>query len=97
MLTVKLERIFDKESEMLTDAEIAGYMGWRGPGAYTENKMRKVKSAISEAVAREREACAKVCDTGGEIFATGPERYAAKKCAFAIRGRSNGSGKPTAL
>lgn len=41
---------------MLTDAEIAGYMGWRGPGAYTEHKMRKVKAAIAEAVARECEA-----------------------------------------
>lgn len=40
---------------MLTDDEIAGYMGWRGPGAYTEHKMRKVKAAIAEAAARERE------------------------------------------
>lgn len=40
---------------MLTDAEIAGYMGWRGPGAYTEHKMRKVKAAIADAAARERE------------------------------------------
>ena len=45
----------------MTDAEIAGYMGWRGPGAYTKATMRKVKAVIAEAVAREREACAQEC------------------------------------
>ena len=51
---------------MLTDAEIAGHMGWRGPCAYTERAMRKVKAAMLEAVARERESCAKVCDERAE-------------------------------
>jgi len=61
-----LEREFSTESKMLTDAEIAGYMGWCGPGAYTERAMRKVKAAMVEAVARERESCAKVCDERAE-------------------------------
>jgi hypothetical protein len=51
---------------MLTDAEIAGYMGWREPGAYTERAMRKVKAAMVEAVVRERESCAKICDERAE-------------------------------
>lgn len=77
---------------MLTDAEIAGYMGWRGPGAHTERAMRKVKAAMLEAVAREREACAKLCDeiTLGDI---GSDSYWYDKgtiaCAEAIRERSN--------
>lgn len=45
----------------MTDAEIAGFMDWRGPGAYTVYKMRRVKRAIAEAVSREREACAVDC------------------------------------
>lgn len=27
---------------MMTDAEIAGYMNWRGPGAYTAHAMKRV-------------------------------------------------------
>ena len=42
----------------MTDAEIAGYMGWRGPGVYTQHQMRRVKALIAEVVMREREACA---------------------------------------
>lgn len=30
----------------VTDAEIAGIMGWRGPGAYTEATFRKIKRII---------------------------------------------------
>jgi hypothetical protein len=41
---------------MLTEAEIAGYMNWRGPGAYTAATMKRVQAAIAEAVRREREA-----------------------------------------
>lgn len=40
----------------MTEAEIAGYMGWRGPGAYTQHQMRKVKTVVAEALRREREA-----------------------------------------
>ena len=44
----------------MTDAEIAGIMGWRGPGAYTEASMRKVRLCIEQARQEEREACAGV-------------------------------------
>lgn len=40
----------------MTDAEIAGIMGWRGPGAYTAASMRKVKSIVENAKGEEREA-----------------------------------------
>ncbi len=46
----------------MTEAEIAGYMGWRGPGAYTQHQMRKIKEIVEEVQRREREACAKVCE-----------------------------------
>lgn len=36
----------------ITDAEIAGIMGWRGPGAYTEATFRKIKRIIAEDRAR---------------------------------------------
>ena len=36
----------------MTDAEIAGIMGWRGPGAYTEAAMRKVRQCIAAETAR---------------------------------------------
>lgn len=39
----------------MTEAEIAGYMGWRGPGAYTKHQMRKIKSIVAAAERRERE------------------------------------------
>lgn len=42
----------------MTDAEIAGYMGWRGPGAYTQHTLRKIREIVGEAQRREREACA---------------------------------------
>lgn len=73
---------------MLTDAEIAGFMDWRGPGAYTAHKMRKVKAAIAEAVAREREECANVCD---DVFVElgKYDGSAAGICGDRIRERSN--------
>jgi hypothetical protein len=46
----------------MTDAEIAGYMNWRGPGAYTAHAMKRIKRIIEEVQIREREACAKLCD-----------------------------------
>lgn len=44
----------------MTEAEIAGYMGWRGPGAYTQHQMRKIKEIVEEVQRREREACARI-------------------------------------
>ena len=46
----------------MTDAEIAGHMNWRGPGAYTAHHMKRIKRIIEEVQRREREACAKLCD-----------------------------------
>ena len=46
----------------MTDAEIAGYMNWRGPGAYTAHAMKRIKRIIEEVQSRERESCAKLCD-----------------------------------
>jgi hypothetical protein len=40
----------------ITDAEIAGYMGWRGPGAYTEASLRKIRQIVDHAVRAERAA-----------------------------------------
>ena len=46
----------------MTDAEIAGHMNWRGPGAYTAHAMKRIKRIIEEVQSRERESCAKLCD-----------------------------------
>jgi hypothetical protein len=46
----------------MTDAEIAGYMNWRGPGAYTQHQLKRVCTIVEEVQRREREACASVCD-----------------------------------
>lgn len=35
-------------TEIISDAEIAGFMGWRGPGAYTQNSIRKIKRIVEE-------------------------------------------------
>lgn len=40
----------------MDQAEIAGYMDWRGPGAYTERQMVKIQRIIEEVRRREREA-----------------------------------------
>jgi hypothetical protein len=40
---------------LLTDEEIAGYMGWRGPGAYTMHKLRQIRRIIAEAEKRTKE------------------------------------------
>lgn len=39
----------------MTDAEIAGYMDWRGPGAYTKHQMKRIHRIIEEVQRRERE------------------------------------------
>lgn len=38
----------------MDQAEIAGYMDWRGPGAYTERQMVKIQRIIQEVRRRER-------------------------------------------
>lgn len=38
----------------MNEAEIAGYMGWTGPGAYTDHLMKKIKRIVSETQRRER-------------------------------------------
>lgn len=81
---------------MITDAEIAGTMGWRGPGAYTEASMRKIRELVATAVHRERAACAAICDQkSAEYLARSPRRQhsqgagiVASICAEEIRRRS---------
>lgn len=84
----------------MTDAEIAGYMNWRGPGAYTAHHMKRIKRIIEEVQRREREACAKVCEaeakralwnwendiSGNKPFWNGAEQLTSG-CADAIRAR----------
>jgi len=41
----------------MNDAEIAGYMDWRGPGAYTERQLVRIRRIVEEVRRREREAC----------------------------------------
>lgn len=54
-----------------------------------------VKAMIAEAVAKEREECAKVCETLGvhpalNVYLCGPDWYKhGKECAATIRARSN--------
>lgn len=106
-------------------AEIAGYMDWRGPAAYTEGQMVKIQRiiqevqrrereamrneahscgptctnaacvAVREAVAAEREACAKVCEKAiTSIWEYSPEDVkqtgtnVCKNLAAAIRART---------
>lgn len=45
----------------LTSAEIAGFMTWRGPGAYTVHAERRIRKLVAEAVRRERAACVALC------------------------------------
>ena len=68
----------------MTDAEIAGLMGWRGPGAYTATAMRKVKAIIAAAEAAEREACAKAANE----FLTKGRSPLGRSVADAIRTRA---------
>ena len=43
----------------MNDAEIAGYMDWRGPGAYTERQLVRIRRIVEEVRRRESEECAK--------------------------------------
>ena len=63
----------------MTEAEIAGYMGWRGPGAYTQHQMKKIKAIVAEAQRREREADAQWLQNAGTIDG--------RRAAEAIRSR----------
>lgn len=53
----------------MTDAEIAGYMNWRGPGAYTQHQMKRIRQIVEEAQRREREACAQIVEREAEQYA----------------------------
>jgi len=49
----------------MTDAEIAGYMDWRGPGAYTERQLRRIRSIVEEVQRRDRERIAALAEQMG--------------------------------
>ena len=76
----------------MNDAEIAGYMDWRGPGAYTERQLVRIRRIVEEVRRREREACAQLCDdlpapdscSGSEISLWD---VATLECGDAIRAR----------
>ena len=44
----------------ITDAEIAGHMGWRGPGAYTEASLRKIRGIVDHVLRAERAAASEM-------------------------------------
>ena len=71
---------------MLTDAEIAGFMGWRGPGAYTEHKLRKVKGAVEAAVLRERERICTAIKAEDDHCSTGDYMMDSDDCISVARG-----------
>lgn len=48
----------------MTEAEIAGYMGWSGPGAYTDRQMKRIKKIVEEVQRRERSANVATDDEG---------------------------------
>lgn len=70
----------------LSSAEIGGFMNWRGPGAYTAHAERRLRKAIAEAVRREREACARVCEAR-YVGDNNREDMEARRCSDAIRAR----------
>lgn len=77
---------------MMTDAEIAGFMNWRGPGAYTQWQMARVRRIVEEVRRREREACAELCEelpAPAEYSDTDKSMWdvTCMDCAAAIRGR----------
>jgi hypothetical protein len=63
----------------MNDAEIAGYMDWRGPGAYTERQLRRIRSIVEEVQRRDRERIAAMVET------MGMQGYATLAIAAAIR------------
>lgn len=80
----------------LTDAEIAGYMNWRGPGAYTQHSMRRVKAVVAEAVRREQEACAALVeqDLVKKPISDYQEQYNAGVRRVATSIRARGTAQP---
>lgn len=72
----------------LSGAEMAGFMNWRGPGAYTAHAERRIVRLIAEAVRREREACAQVVDRSAEACRANSELHDVLSAnAIAIRAR----------
>lgn len=71
----------------LSTSEIAGFMNWRGPGAYTIHAEHRLIDLIAAAVKREREACAKVCDPAPGIRYSPNTLSAITGRAAAIRAR----------
>lgn len=63
----------------MTDAEIAGYMNWRGPGAYTKHHMKRIHRIIEEVQRRERESAALLTEQ------LGMQGYGTLAIAAAIR------------
>jgi hypothetical protein len=71
---------------MMTDAEISGFMNWRGPGAYTQWQLARVRRIVEEVQRREREACANVCEQESMNW---PPSRDFTLCAAAIRARGH--------
>ena len=71
----------------LSSAEIAGYMNWRGPGAYSIHAERRIIKIIAEAVRRERQACAAFAEAGIAESDPGAYNNACRNIAAGIRAR----------
>jgi hypothetical protein len=76
----------------MNDAEIAGYMNWRGPGAYIERQLQRIRLIVEEVTRRERNACAQVCyDMPAPDSCSGSESslwdVATLECGDAIQAR----------
>ncbi len=67
----------------MTDAEIAGYMDWRGPGAYTERQLVRIRRIVDEVRRRESEACANAAG----IALLGADRDLTERVMRTIRAR----------
>lgn len=63
--------------EIISEAEIAGYMNWRGPGAYSQGPINRIKRIVEEVARRaataERE----------RIINIGLQGFAGDACDFA--------------
>ena len=71
----------------MTDAEIAGYMDWRGPGAYTERQLVRIRRIVEEVRRRETEACAVIAETPVSGEQDDITMQAKDRAAAAIRAR----------
>jgi hypothetical protein len=67
----------------MNDAEIAGYMDWRGPGAYTERQLVRIRRIVEEVRKRESEACANAAG----IALLGADRDLTERVLKTIRAR----------